>query len=128
MPLFEKISTATAFVASALCVILLVAPEFIHFLFSVEGNGAAYFFGRRAGLLFLGLAVLCWVGRKAVHSPSRQAICLGLAVSMIALALLGMGEYLRGYAGPGIGLAIVTETIIGASFLKVWSFHKNIKN
>ena len=59
-------------------------------------------------MLFFGISVFTWVARNTEHSESRQAICIGLSVSMFALALLGTIEFLRGYAGIGISLAVIT--------------------
>ncbi len=71
-------------------------------------------------MLFLGISVLSWFGRNAEHSELRQAMCIGLAASMFCLAALGSGEFARGYAGPGIWLAIVTETALGIAYIKIW--------
>lgn len=76
-------------------------------------------------MLFLGIAVLSWVGRHAIHSESRQAICLGLSVSMLALALFGLFEFFRGYAGIGIFMAVVTEFILCSLYFYIWFVHKN---
>lgn len=61
-----------------------------------------------------------WIGRNAAHSESRQAVCLGLSISMLALAVLGTAEYLRGFAGLGISLAVITKTILALLFFKIW--------
>lgn len=114
----------TAVAALVLCVILLSVPEVIFELFNVDDNSSAFFFGRRAAMLFLGIAVLSWVGRNASHSESRQAICLGLATSMLALAILGIFEYLRGFAGVGILLAVITEVCLFSMYFKIWLSNK----
>ena len=81
-------------------------------LFGIDEHSSALFIGRRAAMLFLGLAVLTWFIRNAGYSESRQAVCLCLAVSMLGLAILGIFEYLRGFASIGISLAVVTEAIL----------------
>jgi hypothetical protein len=76
-------------------------------------------------MLFLGIAVFSWIGRNAVHSESRQAICIGLSISMLALAMLGVFEFVRGFPGAGIFVAIITEVTLGVAYLKIWVRNKN---
>ena len=117
---FKTLSVVTSVIAFALFVVLLTIPELLFYLFAVDGNSEAFFFGRRAAMLFLGFAALTWAGRNAPRSEARQAICLALAVAMIAMAVLGVVEFLRGFVGPGIALAILTETVIASLFFTVW--------
>ena len=122
---FKNISLVTSVITLVLCVILILAPEVIFLIFDVEESNSAFFIGRRAAMLFLGLSVLLWAGRNAPHSESRQAICLGLAVSMFGLAVLGIAEYARGYAGLGIFLAVTTEVALAALYFRVLLRHKD---
>ncbi len=72
-------------------------------------------------MLFLGIAVFSWLGRNALHSESRQAICIGMSISMLALAILGTFEFIRNFAGTGIFLAVITEVALAAAHFKIWS-------
>ncbi|MGB1310761.1 MAG: hypothetical protein ACPG47_06090 [Leucothrix sp.] len=92
-------------------------------LFNIDGHASAFFIGRRAAALFLGISVFTWVGRSAAHSEFRQAVCLGLTISMASLALLGIAEYLRGFAGTGIFLAVVTESLLALMYFNIWVTH-----
>ncbi len=122
---FKVVSVVTSVIAFSLCMVLLLIPELIFMLFNIDENSSAFFIGRRAAMLFLGISVFTWVGRNASHSESRQAICLGLTISMLALALLGTTEYLRGFAGIGISLAVITEAILALLYFKIWFSCKN---
>lgn len=122
---FKVVSVITAVIAFVLCVVLILFPEVIFMLFNIDENSSAFFIGRRAAMLFLGISVFTWAGRNASHSESRQAICLGLTISMLALALLGITEYLRGFAGIGILLAVITEGILALLYFKIWFSYKN---
>ena len=122
---FKMVSVITAVIALTLCLVLLLTPEVIFLLFSIDENSSAFFIGRRAAMLFLGISVITWVGRNASHSESRQAVCLGLAISMLSLAVLGTIEYLRGFAGFGISLAVITESILALLYFKIWFSCKN---
>lgn len=117
---FKTLSILMAAVAFALFGVLLLAPELIFKLFSIQENQSAFFISRRASMLFLGIAVLCWFGRGSANSLSRQAVCIGLAVSMFSLALLVLIEYFRGYVGGGIMIAVITEAFMGMNFLVIW--------
>lgn len=123
---YKTASTYTALIAFTLFTILILLPEMLFWLFGIEQSSSALFVGRRMAMLFLGLAILLWVGRNAEHSESRQAICLSVAVSMCALAGLGVFEFQQGQAGPGILLAVMTELTIAFLYLKVWLSHKQI--
>ena len=123
---FKKISTFTASIACSLFAAFLLYPEFPFSLFGIEQSSAALLVGRRMAMLFLGLAILLWVGRNAEHSESRQAISISIAISMCALAGLGVFEFHHGLAGPGILLAVMTELAIAFLYLKVWLSHKQV--
>ena len=122
---FKMVSVITAVIGLTLCLVLLLTPEVIFMLFGIDENSSAFFIGRRAAMLFLGISVITWAGRNASHSESRQAVCLGLAISMLSLALLGAIEYLRGFAGLGIALAVTTEAILALLYFKIWLSCKN---
>jgi hypothetical protein len=117
---YKRLSSATAAIALALSLVLLLAPELILRLFQIQGSESAFFISRRAAMLFLGMAVMSWIGRNALDSDSRQAICLGLSVTMFTLAALGLFEYFRGYVGLGIFLAVVTELGLGVGYIQLW--------
>ncbi|KDC48903.1 MULTISPECIES: hypothetical protein [Alteromonadales] len=122
---FKIVSIITAVIALTLCVIFILIPEVLFMLFNIDENSSAFFIGRRAAMLFLGISVFSWFGRNAEHSESRQAICLSLSVSMFALAFLGSAEYLRGFAGIGISLAVITEATLALLYFKIWFNYKN---
>jgi len=43
-----------------------------------------------------------------------------MAATMFGLALTGTYEFARGYAGPGILLAVIAEIGFGVSFARIW--------
>ncbi len=118
---FKNVSLATVALTGVLFGMLLLAPELIFFIFNIEGDEAAKLVSRRAAMLFLGLAIITYFGRNAEHSTMRQAVCLGLAISMFGLALTGTYEFVRGYAGVGILLAVVAEIGFGAAYIRIWT-------
>ena len=123
---FKNVSIATAAVGFSLFFNLLVFPEPLFALFEIPQTESAFFIARRTAILFLGICIMSWVGRNAEHSESRQAISLGLAISMIGLVILGSAEFIRGYAGMGIGLAILPEVLLSSAYLSVWFANRNV--
>ncbi len=103
----------------ALSATLIFAPDIVYWLFGVNGDDSGDFIAKRAGMLFLGLALVCSLSRKTNDSDARIAISVGLAASMSGLALSGVYEFYRGYVGPGIWLAIAFETVFAASYVCV---------
>ena len=117
---FRTLISISAALALTLSVLLLVVPGPIFALFSVTTDASGDFVARRAAALFLGVAVTSFLARDLAPSPGRSAIAAGVAVMMLALALLGTVEFVRGYAGPGIFLAVIAEAALGGSLLMVW--------
>lgn len=122
---FKKLSFVTASIAMILFVLLLLLPGLIFDLFGISGSDSAEFMARRASMLFLGISVICWMGRRSNHSTSRQATCMGLGIAMLALAVLGLVELLRGFVGAGILLAVTTELILSAAYFNIWFIHRD---
>lgn len=125
---FSSLNKITSGLSIALSFFLLVFPEPIFYLFNVAGNDSAYFISRRAAMLFLGFAVISWLSRNAQPSATRQAISLGIAMSMFGLAILGMLEFLRDYAGGGIFMAASAELFLAVSYFSIWLSDKKGNN
>lgn len=118
---YKLVSTAMAGLCLILSIALTFFPNLIYWLFELVPNGLGDFLAKRAAVLFLGLSILSYLSRNAPPSELRSAIALAFFVTMGGLALVGLYEYLRGYAGPGIWLAMSTETAFGYAFWRLWS-------
>ena len=118
-PDFRQASRALAGVTALLFLTLPIAPGLVFWLFGMSAPDEAAFIVRLAAMLFLGLSTIAWLGQSAPQSALRRALCTGTAVMMGALALLGLTEFLRVMAGPGILLAIAVETLFCAIYLKL---------
>ncbi len=116
---FKTLSIASATIAGALFLILLFVPGVVFWLFQIPASDSAAFLARRAAVLFLGFGVIMWRIRDAVASPAIHAICVGWGVAMLALAVLGSMEFVRGFAGGGIFAAVAIETFLGVSYLRL---------
>lgn len=117
---FKQLNLLTLLLSVVLGSILIGYPAVIFKLFSIDGNASAYFISRRAAMFFVGYAVICYASREIGPSQGRRAISLGIAVSMLCFALLGLAEFVRGFAGQGIFLAIGAESLLALSYFQVW--------
>ncbi len=117
---YKNVSIAATGLTFILFIILLFFPNLIFFIFNIEGAEAALLLSRRAAMLFLGLAVISFLGRDSAHSSLRQVVCLGMMAVMFGLALTGIFEFVRGYASFGILLAVVAEISFGAAYAVIW--------
>lgn len=114
---YRTVCLATCALYAAIALVLLLFPGLIYWLFDLTPDPLGDFLSKRAAMLFLALATICYLTRNASASEIRNAIALGIAFGMIGLALTGVYEFFRGYVGIGIWLAIVTEVVVAASFL-----------
>ncbi|WP_420860910.1 hypothetical protein [Algirhabdus cladophorae] len=117
---FQNISTIIALVFFTLCLTLIFAPDVLYWLFQIDQEPSADFLAKRAGMLFLGLSVICFLARKTTNPEVISFVCAGVSTAMLGLAVLGIYELIYGIAGYGILVAILTECIIGAALFRVW--------
>ncbi|WP_424972719.1 hypothetical protein [Dinoroseobacter sp. S76] len=99
-------------VCAALCVTLLCAPEVVFWLFDLAEGDTARVLAKRAGVLFLGLALILFLTRTHAPNPSRRVVQTACAVMLGAMALLGALDWARGAVGAGIWCAIFVEILL----------------
>jgi TM2 domain-containing membrane protein YozV len=124
---FKTLNFITFSISIILSIVLLFFPKVIFLLFGIEGNGSAYFISRRAAMFFIGYAVICYFSRNIEPSESRQSISLGIALSMLGFAILGIFEFLRGFAGVGIFLAVSVELFLSVCYFTVLRLDRKVK-
>jgi hypothetical protein len=86
----------------------------------LEATTGSLVVARRIGAIYLGLALVFFLGRAAAPSDIRSAVCLVTAGAIALLAGLGLFEHLVGRAGAGIVRSIVGEAVIAAGFIWAW--------
>ena len=116
---YKMVSIAASALYVALFACLLIAPNLIYWLFGISGDATADLLAKRAAMLFLGLAVLAFLGRNAPPSHLRQAVSAGMAAALAGLMLTGMYEFFVGTAGGGIWVAIGGEAVFLVLYLRV---------
>ena len=75
---------------------------------------------RRIGALYLGLALMFFLGRTAAPSDLRSAVCLGMGGAIALLACLGLFELWAGRVTSGIIVPAIVETLLAAGFAWAW--------
>ncbi|WP_424974966.1 hypothetical protein [Dinoroseobacter sp. S124A] len=99
-------------VFAVLCATLILVPEVILWLFDLAGAASAEVLAKRAGILFLGLALVLFLTQAHGPNPTRKAVQQAGAVMLCAMAVLGAAEWLQDGVGPGIWLAILAEILL----------------
>lgn len=117
---YSILSRITAVVCLALFVMLFFFPRQFPVHVGVEASASTDFFSRRTSMIMLGLSILAFRSRKAIHSDARQAIILAFGITMAALAVLGSAELYRGVASVGILRPISVELTLAVSYLVLW--------
>ena len=86
----------------------------------LESTTGALILFRRMGLMYLGLALMFFLGRTAGPSEIRSAVCLVMGGTAILLAGLGLYEFLARRVSAGILRSAIAEAVLGAAFIWVW--------
>lgn len=86
----------------------------------IDANDGLLIMCRRIGALYLGLALLFFLGRAAAPSDLRSAVCLGIGGASAMLACLGIFELWAGRVSGRIAIPAVVEALLAAGFLWVW--------
>lgn len=75
---------------------------------------------RRIGVLYLGIAVMFFLGRYAAPSNLRTAVCLVTGGMIAVLSGLGLFEFLSRRVRAGIFASVAAEAVVAAGFVWVW--------
>lgn len=75
---------------------------------------------RRIGALYIGLALMFFLGRMAAPSDLRSAVCVGMGGAIALLAGLGLFELRAKRVSSRIIVAAGVEIVLAAGFVWVW--------
>lgn len=115
---FRPLATFTALLCFALALVWGLCPDRLLWLWSVEYSSATGLVARRNAALFLAIGIMFYRARRAQPSATRRAMTTGFVTGCFVLAILGISEWINGHAGPGILLAVITETALGLAFIQ----------
>ena len=86
----------------------------------IEATDGSLVVSRRIGAIYLGLALMFFLGRAAAPSDLRSAVCLVTGGAIALLACLGLFEFRAGRVSAGIFRSVVVEAVLAAGFVWVW--------
>jgi hypothetical protein len=86
----------------------------------IEATDGPLVMGRRIGALYLGLAVMFFLGRTAGPSDLRSAVCLGTGGAIALLAFLGFFEFSAGRVSSGIIVPAIVEVVLAVGLAWAW--------
>lgn len=117
MPLlsFRHVTLISFLISGALSAGMLLLPVAFFWLFGLDQDVAATVMLRRCGVLFAGLAVILWGARRA-RGASQVTFARGMFLMMGLMALLGLAELAFGRVGPGVLVAVITETLVAIGY------------
>ena len=115
---FRPLATFTALLCFALALVWGLRPELLLWMWSVEYSSATGLVCRRNAALFMAIGIMFYRARHAAPSDARHALTTGFIIGCLVLAALGFSEWITGNAGPGILLAVATETVLGLVFIQ----------
>ena len=115
---FRTLATTTALLCFALALVWGLRPDLLLGMWGVNSSDATGLVARRSAALFLAIGIMFYRARHAPPSDTRRAMTSGFAIGCLVLAVLGLSEWFNGNAGPGIFLAVATETVLGLAFIQ----------
>jgi len=115
---FELIAFVMTGAGALLGLRFLLAGDSIMREWGLEPSPSARIMCRRLGALYLGLALVFFLGRNAAPSELRTALCVGIGVASAMLASLGVFELVARRARRRILISVVTEVLLAAAL--VW--------
>jgi hypothetical protein len=112
---FPRIARLAALIAFLLFATFAFIPVIPFTMLGVDMVSEGLLMARRMSALFLGISLILWLARDAENSPLRRSVSASLSVSMAALALFGLWDFVHGSVGPGIWIAVTVETFFAAA-------------
>lgn len=116
---FSTIAIATSIAGLLLGIGWLFAGRLLLKRWGIEASPAGLLVGRRLGAVYLGIALMLFLGRYAPPSEFRLVACIGMSIALVLLAGLGLIEFKARRAGPAILASVVLEGILAGGFASV---------
>jgi len=109
---FHALSIVTSIAALLLATGWLFAGKLMLKRWRIEPNDAALLLGRRIGVIYLGVALLCLLVRSSTSLELITSVSTFAAAANALLAGLGLYEYRARRAGPAILISVAFETFL----------------
>jgi hypothetical protein len=86
----------------------------------IEATAGSLVVSRRLGAIYLGLALMFFLGRSAEPSDIREAVCLVTGGVIALLACLGFIEFRAQRVSAGVFRSVVVEAVLAVGFVWAW--------
>jgi hypothetical protein len=116
---YSTVIFLTQILFCGLAVGLLGAPGFFASRFGLDPSVGAEVMARRAGVIFVALALLFHALRRVEEPGLQRAVARAGVVMMGGLIALGLIEWAAGRVGPGILFAVLPEAIYAALYAPI---------
>ena len=116
---FEILALITTGAGTLLGLGFMFAGRFMLKQWGIDATDASLVMSLRLGAVYLGIALLFFLGRSTAPSLLRFAVCAGLGVAIGLLACLGLFELMSRRVSKGIFVSVVVETLLSSSFFSV---------
>ena len=117
---FKVMAYVTTFAGSVLSLRFICFGSSVLKEWGIEATNGSLVMCRRIGALYLGLALMFFLGRNAVPSDLRSAVCLGIGGAIALLACLGFLEFSAGRVASGVIVPAIVEALLAAGFVWAW--------
>ena len=125
---FKTLAITTAIIAFLLGLGYLFFGAIIVGRWQIQPTESVLLLGRRMAALYIGLAVIFYLGRSAPVSSIRTALSTGAAVALSFLALLGIYELLLSHVGRGILASIAVEALLSIGYIWILLIERKNKS
>lgn len=116
---FEDLALLTTGAGTLLGLGFMFAGRFLLKQWGLDATDASLVMCRRIGAVYLGVALLFFLGRSAGPSELRAAVCAGLGIAIALLACFGLFEPMSRRVSKGIPVSTMVETLLSMSFFWV---------
>jgi hypothetical protein len=117
---FKIMALVTTIAGCLLGVRFIFAGASVLKQWGIEATDGSLVVSRRIGALYLGLALMFFLGRTAAPSDLRSAVCLGVGGAIALRGCLGLFELWAGRVSSGIIIPALVEIVLAAGFAWAW--------
>lgn len=103
--------------AAILAVMFIFNPQTLLHSWNLDAPATTQFMARRLGVVYLGIAVMFFLGRSAPPSPLRNAVCIGIAIVLVLLPVMSLIGLQQGLVGKSIIGSIIIELVLAAGLI-----------
>lgn len=116
---FTLVATITSIAGILLGLGWLFAGKILLKRWDIDAHQDGLLVGRRLGAVYVGTAIILFLGRSAPASDLRTGLCVGVLLVMSLLAILGVIEFVARRANVAILVSSAIEVILAVGFASI---------